>query len=119
MRMWMIDPKLLCRQHLLGEHVELHMLVGHLARKRRLGLLAEYRYVEPTAIVSRHEAVAYELGRRGMDHQSPLEGPLDLDHLDEQEFSATIDKAASVADLLDRCELCGRRIRDEMMGEEG
>ena len=24
MRLWMIDPKLLCTQHLLGEHLEIH-----------------------------------------------------------------------------------------------
>ena len=24
MRMWMIKPELLCRQHLLGEHSEIH-----------------------------------------------------------------------------------------------
>lgn len=28
MRMWMVPPELMCRQHLLGEHVELHMFVG-------------------------------------------------------------------------------------------
>ena len=24
MRMWMVNPKMLCDQHLLGEHFELH-----------------------------------------------------------------------------------------------
>jgi len=28
MRMWMLNPKALCRKHLMGEHVEIHMLVG-------------------------------------------------------------------------------------------
>ena len=28
MRMWMVDPSLLCRKHLLGEHLECHMFVG-------------------------------------------------------------------------------------------
>ena len=27
MRMWMIDPTLLCRKHLLGEHGELHKFI--------------------------------------------------------------------------------------------
>jgi Pyrimidine dimer DNA glycosylase len=34
MRMWLVDPRLMCSQHLLGEHVELHMLVGSLNRKK-------------------------------------------------------------------------------------
>lgn len=28
MRMWKVNPKNMCRQHLLGEHVECHMFVG-------------------------------------------------------------------------------------------
>ncbi len=34
MRMWMVDLAWMCRRHLLVEHVELHTLVGHLARRR-------------------------------------------------------------------------------------
>ena len=30
MRMWMVNPGFMCNKHLLGEHVECHMLVGHL-----------------------------------------------------------------------------------------
>jgi hypothetical protein len=26
--MWMVDPRQMCRQHLLGEHNELHMFAG-------------------------------------------------------------------------------------------
>ena len=32
MRMWMVDPRIMCRQHLLGEHVEIHMFVGAISR---------------------------------------------------------------------------------------
>ena len=32
MRMWMVDPQIMCRQHLLGEHTEMHMFVGTLKR---------------------------------------------------------------------------------------
>ena len=28
MRMWNVDPKLMCNKHLLGEHVEMHMFFG-------------------------------------------------------------------------------------------
>ena len=33
MRMWGVDPKQMCRQHLLGEHVELHMQAGAVLEK--------------------------------------------------------------------------------------
>ena len=28
MRMWMVPPSKMCRKHLLGEHVELHMIAA-------------------------------------------------------------------------------------------
>lgn len=41
MRMWMLPPETMCRKHLLGEHVELHMLLGTMKRGRRIdGFLA-------------------------------------------------------------------------------
>ena len=36
MRMWMVDPKKMCRKHLLGEHVEIHMMVGTLLKGRSI-----------------------------------------------------------------------------------
>lgn len=36
MRMWMLPPETMCRKHLLGEHVELHMLLGSLRRGKTL-----------------------------------------------------------------------------------
>ena len=38
MRMWMIDPTMLCTKHLLGEHVELHMFVGTINKNKKLNL---------------------------------------------------------------------------------
>lgn len=32
MRMWLVPPSHMCRKHLLGEHVELHMLLGTLKK---------------------------------------------------------------------------------------
>lgn len=41
MRMWMLPPETMCRKHLLGEHVELHMLLGSLRRGKNIdGFLA-------------------------------------------------------------------------------
>ena len=36
MRMWMVNPEILCRKHLLGEHVELHMLVGWIIKGKSI-----------------------------------------------------------------------------------
>ena len=35
-RMWMVPPVILCRQHLLGCHKEIHFLLGHLAKQKSI-----------------------------------------------------------------------------------
>ncbi|MEO5935934.1 MAG: pyrimidine dimer DNA glycosylase/endonuclease V [Terriglobales bacterium] len=72
MRMWMVDPRKMCDQHLLGEHVELHMLVGTLARKRSVAGFVANNLIEVHNVRSRHEELVGEMTRRGMNHQSPL-----------------------------------------------
>ena len=74
MRMYNIDPSFLCRKHLLGEHVELHMMVGSIKNGKpsvsgwaRAGLLDTY------LLNVRHTAVSEEMLRRGYKHESPLD----------------------------------------------
>ena len=35
-RMWMIAPRKMCRNHLLGEHKELHQAVGSILKNKSL-----------------------------------------------------------------------------------
>ena len=97
-RMWMVNPKIMCRKHLLGEHVELHMLVGHLRRARRIDGFVRNNCVQPCSINARHKALAKEMERRGYVHASPLQSPV---------WSAyelvRVDVAASLAELTRRC----------------
>ena len=75
MRIWDLPPSCLCRQHLLGEHHELHALwnvltlgkAGYAAHPETLrwrGKLA--------ALFRRHELLAAEMTKRGFKHASPL-----------------------------------------------
>ena len=75
MRIWDVPAALLCRQHLLGEHRELHGLWNILVKNRRgysrhpetlrwVGRLA--------ALHARHEALVAEMARRGYRHATPL-----------------------------------------------
>src|SRR5262245_23421826 len=68
MRMWMVDPRKLCDKHLLGEHVELHMLVGSLRKKKTLTGFLEGGLVELHSIRSRHQELIAEMTRRGFRH---------------------------------------------------
>lgn len=76
MRIWDISVKYLCRQHLLGEHRELHALWTVLTTNK-LG----YRHHPETqrwvgrlnALHKRHEQQVQEMTRRGYAHHSPLD----------------------------------------------
>ena len=75
MRIWDLEPERLCRQHLLGEHRELHGLWVILTEDRR----GFARHPETArwrgklkALYRRHEALVAEMGRRGYRHQTPL-----------------------------------------------
>lgn len=79
MRIWDVEPRHLCRQHLLGEHRELHGLWNILTRDLR-----GYRSHPETrrwegrlaALYRRHDALVREMERRGYRHHSPLDAGL-------------------------------------------
>ncbi len=76
MRIWDLPPRYLCRQHLLGEHRELHAIWSIITQHRkgyarhpetqrwRGKLLALYR---------RHTALVAEMERRGYHHHTDLD----------------------------------------------
>ena len=78
MRVWDIHPKYLCRQHLLGEHRELHGLWNILVKHGGTGGYSRHpetlRWVGKTkALYARHEALVAEMTKRGYQHLSPLD----------------------------------------------
>ena len=75
MRMWMLPPETMCRKHLLGEHVELHMLLGSLRRGKNIDGFLAGKLVDPRRMFRRHEELVLEMERRGYRHASPLEEP--------------------------------------------
>lgn len=109
MRMWMVDPMILCRKHLLGEHVENHMFVGSLKKKMKLDGYFITNCFEPSSLQSRHKALAGEMLRRTYKHKSPWIASVDLiEYLgDKQIIKVNID--AALADLLNRCPICLKR----------
>ena len=72
MRMWMIDPQLMCNKHLLGEHVETHMLEGSLKKGRSLAGFINNGLVDLERLGERHDQLAEEMKDRGMNHKSPI-----------------------------------------------
>lgn len=79
MRIWDLPPRKLCRNHLLGEHRELHAIWSVLTRNKK----GYSRHPETLrwkgrlkALYSRHKKIIKELKRRGYRHNSPLDSRL-------------------------------------------
>lgn len=75
MRIWDLEPGRLCRQHLLGEHRELHALWVILTQNKR----GFSRHPETLrwrgklmALYRRHELLVAEMDRRGYRHNTAL-----------------------------------------------
>lgn len=104
-RMWMLSTHSLCRQHLLGEHKELHQLVGTI-NAGRLSVIeghARLKQVDTRLIRSRHEQLVQEMLWRGHNHNSPLP------EFDDPELGE-VDPTANLVDLCSRCPECKRRL---------
>lgn len=115
MRMWMIDPKLLCDQHLLGEYNELHKHRPSFVKKHSIaGRVSPVVQIEPESMQVRHDALAAEMLRRGMKHKSPYEQP-DLSYLPDEHRMAKVDVRVSRTDLYKRCSACGCNIANNFM----
>lgn len=103
MRMWDIPPEMLCNQHLLGEHLELHMFVGAIKAGTSLTGYIRDGLVETGRLQERHDLLVGEMLDRGMRHESPLDQP-------SIEPQGHINRQKNVLDLCLRCESCQRRI---------
>lgn len=107
MRMWNVDPKFMCREHLLGEHVEMHMFVGTFKRKMKIDGYILNGLVEPENVKQRHDILVKEMEARGYNHKSPIEvGDIDISYLPKhiQEH-----KIETTEELFNRCPQCTER----------
>jgi len=104
--MWMIDPKYLCRKHLLGEHNEIHkhrhMFVKKYSINNRINPIVQ---IEPKNMKSKHDVLVFEMLARGYKHKSPYEQP-DISYLPEWQRNVNIDIEYNIKDLHSRCEEC-------------
>jgi len=110
MRMWMIDPRLLCRKHLLGEHGEIHKHRHNFVKQHSISKrVSPVVQIEPKSMESRHDELAAEMLRRGFNHQSPFEQP-DISYLPDSERNAVVDINVSMSDLIERCPICKKNM---------
>ena len=108
--MWMVEPELLCRKHLLGEHSEIHKHRHNFVKRHRVtGRIFPIVLIEPLSMQTRHDELAKEMLQRGYNHQSPYEQP-NVEHLPEEELNARVDIDVSLNELKNRCSECKNRI---------
>ena len=107
MRQWSVNPKMLCRKHLLGEHVEHHMFVGSITKGFSVEGYLRDGFLEPHTLKERHDEIAAEMVRRGYNHKSPLPY-VDVSHLRD----GKIDPIRNIEDLRNRCKECAKRIEE-------
>lgn len=101
MRMWNVPTNIMCREHLLGEHLEMHMFLGSIKKGINLKGYIDGNMVEVHNIKYRHDELVREMNKRGYKHQTEME---------DYPFKRIghIDRAESQKLLLSRCNRCKR-----------
>lgn len=106
MRMWLVPPQIMCRAHLLGEHVEIHMFIGTINKGGRVSGYIAGGLLEFDSLESRHHDLVSEMLRRGYRHNSPL--PEIYNTVENRK----IDVQENIKELCNRCENCRKRYEE-------
>lgn len=102
--MWMVDPIIMCREHLLGEHAEIHMFVGAIDRGSSVRRYLEKGLLEVHSLYGRHEELVREMKRRNYRHKSEID-----EKWKQAERLGSIDRPKNLKRLINRCSRCRER----------
>lgn len=105
MRMWLINPTLMCNKHLLGEHGELHKFLPTFRKGYKVdGRFHPVVQLQFQGYKERHDKLAEEMLRRGMNHKSPLVDIPDFAKIYPEYYYFKVNVGISVNDLMSRCD---------------
>lgn len=114
MRMWNINPKLMCRQHLLGEHLEMHMFSGCLRKNISLNGYVKNGLVDLKNIKNRHNEITKEMIVRGYKPNKEKDKVfLLINNISGDDGKINIKD--NLRELSERCRRCSRLIRNESL----
>jgi len=105
----MANPRVMCRQHLLGEHAEIHMFIGAISRGKSVKGYLQNGLLEVHNLYDRHEELVEEMKRRGYMHCSDLDEKWRF-----AEKRGVIDRKKSFNELVRRCSRCEYRCSEEI-----
>ncbi|MCX7858301.1 MAG: pyrimidine dimer DNA glycosylase/endonuclease V [Deltaproteobacteria bacterium] len=99
MRIWDLPPSKLCREHLLGEHRELHAIWSILTKNKRG--YSNHPEVKRwrgrlKALFLRHEALVEQMKIRGYSHRSPLDESFAIGSPTQHEFLDSIESQINI-----------------------
>jgi hypothetical protein len=99
-RIWDIPPDKLCRNHLLGEHSELHGIWSILTQGRQGGYAHHPEVLrwkgKLRALHLKHEEIVEEMRRRGYQHNSPLDLELATGAVQQDTFIDSYEEQARI-----------------------
>jgi hypothetical protein len=101
MRMWMVDPRIMCRQHLLGEHAEIHMFIVTISRGNSVKGYLEKGLLEVYSLYNRHNELVKEMKRRNYRHNSEISKKWK-----QTNIIGSIDTEKNLKQLINRCSRC-------------
>jgi hypothetical protein len=101
MRVWDLEPKKLCRQHLLGEHRELHGLWNILTKHNGKGGYSSHpetkRWVgKLKSLYKRHNLLVKEMEKRNYNHKSTLDKKYATGNISQSIFVTSISEQEEI-----------------------
>jgi len=105
MRMWMVEPRLMCDKHLVKEHGDIHTIVWHIRARHALT-----GKVEPISIRSRHTQLEEEMSLRKPNTKAT---PLKRFTLVRKYKMLIVSASASLVELASSCKDCESKVLGE------
>lgn len=103
MRIWGVPPSLMCRKHLMGEHVEMHMFKSVIESGKSVDGYIRDNLLDTDGILDRHFNVAIEMVRRGMKHNTPM---MSISYPEGFVHRKSVNEHKSEMELVRRCPEC-------------
>lgn len=105
MRLWNVPTERMCNQHLLGEHVEMHMFSGTMKMGKSLQGYVDKKLFDYSLYLKRHDILVREMEKRGFNHKSALNTNTNFIKK-YKNFRAEISTEKNLLELKRRCKNC-------------
>jgi hypothetical protein len=88
------------------------MISGSINKKKSLKGFAENNCLQLSSLKKRHDEIAKEMNKRGMNHKSPLEVP-NVAYLSSKEIFSFVNQKKSYQEIKKRCDNCRKIIESK------